>query len=79
MPHRIQAPFLSPANRRREAAAILALGVVRLRRMNRTVGVSATPESSPGRHPGLDLPAETRLSASDGTRGLRLREDGDDA
>ncbi len=67
------------AERRREVAAILARGVLRLRRVAQ-IGVRPdTPKSQDLRENGLELPGETRLSVSDGTRGLRLREEGDNA
>lgn len=78
MPKRYAVEHLSPADRRREVASILAKGVVRWHRTTKTAGRLDAPESSPGHPNGLDLPGETRLSASDGTRGLRLRDDGDD-
>jgi len=79
MLHRTEAHIMSPAERRREVAAILARGVVRLRRRNPTDGLTHAPESSPNPEKSLELPAETRLSGSHGTRGLRLRDEGDDA
>lgn len=79
MPNPTEATFLSPADRRREVAAILALGAIRLHRINRTGSFTHAQESLPGGQVGLELLGETRLSASDGTRGLRLRDDGDDA
>ena len=78
MPSRTETPSM-PANERRcEVAAILARGVRRLRRTAR-IGVHLhAPKSQDLRENGLELPGETRLSVSDGTRGLRLRDDGDD-
>lgn len=70
---------LSPAERRREVAAILARGVLRLRRIARLGGIMHAPESLPKRENGLELSGEMRLSLSERTRGLGLRDDGDDA
>jgi len=70
---------LSPAERRREVASILAKGVVRWHRMARTAGKLDAQKSSPRREIGLELLRETRLSVVNGTRGLRLRDDGDEA
>jgi hypothetical protein len=77
MPQRTEPQLKSPVERRREVAAILARGVLRLRRINQTQGFTRAPESSPGRRNCLELPGETRISVSDGTRGLRLRDEGD--
>lgn len=74
-----EAHFKSAEERRREVAAILARGVLRLRRVARIRGNIPTPESRDLSEKGLEFPGETRLSASDGTRGLRLRDDGDNA
>jgi len=70
---------LAPDERRREVAAILARGVRRLRRIARIGGNTHAPESQNSAENGLELPAGTRLSVSDSTRGLRLRDDGDNA
>ena len=69
---------MSLAERRREVAAILARGVIRWRKRARAAGIAPTPESPESHENGLELPGETRLSVSDGTRGLRLRHNGDD-
>ena len=79
MPRRMEAQPISPVERRREVAAILARGILRLRRMARIGGIMHVPESQDLPENGLELPGETRLSVSDGTRGLRLRDDGDEA
>ena len=79
MPQRTEPQLKSSVERRREVAAILARGVLRLRRINRTGGCTHAPESLPGRRNCLELPAETRLSVSGSTHGLRLRDDGDNA
>ena len=70
---------LSPADRQREVASILAKGVVRWRRRAKATGIIDAQKSPPGRETRLELSRETRLSASDGTRGLWPRDDGDEA
>ncbi len=79
MPKRYANEQLSPVDRRREVASILAKGVVRLHRMAKSTGGFDAQKSSPGREIGLELSRETRLSVVNGTRGLRLRDDGDEA
>ena len=79
MPRFPKAHPISPNERRRQVAAILARGVLRLRRSARIGGVTSDPEGESSSENGLEVLPETRLSASDGTRGLRLRNDGDDA
>lgn len=79
MPLHDSQPALSPVERRRQVAAILAKGVVRLRRTYQTRGFRHAPESSPDARNCLEFPGETRLSVVDGTRGLSPRDDGDDA
>ncbi len=69
---------LPPAERRREVAAILARGVLRLRRIARFGGIMHAEESLPERENGLELSGEMRLSLSERTRGLGLRDDGDE-
>ncbi len=78
MPKQYADEHLSPADRRREVASILAKGVVRWHRMARTAGKLDAQKSSPGGEIGLELFRETRLSV-DGTRGLSPRDDGDEA
>jgi hypothetical protein len=79
MPRRTEAPSMPAEERCREVAAILARGVLRVRRVTR-IGVHLhAPESQDLRENGLELSNETRLSVSDGTRGLHLRHNGDDA
>jgi hypothetical protein len=78
MPRLIEAQCLSPAERRREVAAILARGVLRWRGQARTEGIAPTPDGNSSEN-GLEFRRGTRLSVSDGTRGLRLRDDGDNA
>ncbi len=77
MPRWTEEHSMSPDDRRREVAAILARGVLRLRRIARIRRNVPVPESRDLSEKGLELPGETRLSASDGTRGLRQRDDGD--
>ena len=79
MSRRTEMPSMSPDERRREVAAILARGVLRLRRIARIGGNMHASESQNVPENGLELPGETRLSVSDGTRGLRLRDAGDNA
>ena len=79
MPQRTEANSMSADERRREVAAILARGVLRLRRIARIGGTTPAPESQNLPENGLELPGETRLSGSDATHGLRLRDDGDNA
>ena len=55
---------LTPDQRFKQVAAILAKGVVRYQRLvlrNESQSDEETPESSPG---GLEVPGETRLSVS---------------
>ncbi len=79
MPRRTEAPSTPAEERCREVAAILARGVLRLRRIAR-IGVHLhAQESQDLRENGLELPGETRLSVVNGTRGLRLRDEGDNA
>ena len=78
MPRCTEPQPISANERRREVTAILARAVRRLRR-SAGIGVSLhAPESRDLPENGLELPAETRLSVPHGTRGLRLRGDGDD-
>jgi len=79
MPKHCEDEHLSPADRRREIASILAKGVVRWRRRMRTPGTFDAQESSPDARNCLEFPGETRLSVVNGTRGLWQRDDGDDA
>lgn len=78
MPSRTEAP-LSPTERRREVASILARGVVRWRRQAKSTAISDAQESAPAAENRLELSRKTRLSVSDGTRGFTMRADGDDA
>jgi len=79
MPKRYANEQLSPADRRRELASLLAKGVVRWHRMAKGRGDFDAQKSSPGREIPLELSRETRLSVVNGTRGLRPRDDGDEA
>ena len=79
MPVCTEANPMSPNERRRQVAAILARGVLRQRRIARIGRTTHAPESQDLAEKGLELPAETRLSVSDDTRGLRLRDNGDNA
>lgn len=78
MPKHRQDEHLSPADRRRAVASILAKGVVRWHRRMRTAGTFDAQESSPDVRNCLEFPGETRLSVVNGTRGLSPRDDGDD-
>ena len=85
MPKRTDAP-LDPAERRRQVASILARGVVRWRRQMKATTISDAQESAPAGEKRLELSRETRLSVSDGTRGVTgetpippPQDDGDDA
>ena len=78
MPKQRADEHLSPADRRRAIASILAKGVVRWHRTARTAGHPDAQKSSPGRENGLELPDGTRLSVVNGTRGLSPRGDGDE-
>jgi len=79
MPLHASEPTLSPVDRRRQVAAILARGVVRLHRIYQPGGFTHAPESLPDGQNGLEFPGETRLSVFNGTRGFTPRDDGDDA
>ena len=65
-----QAPdSMTPDERRREVAAILALGVLRFRRIAQ-LGLPATPlESCPQSPNGLEVLRESRLHGADGSAG----------
>ena len=78
MPRQHADEYLSPADRRREVASILAKGLVRWHRTARTAGYLDAQKSSPGCEIGLELFRETRLSVVNGTRGLGPRDDGDE-
>lgn len=74
---------LSPADRQREVALILAKGVVRWCRHAKAAGIIDAQESPSGHETGLELSRETRLSVVNGARGLTgetstPRNDGDE-
>ena len=79
MPTHRELPDLSPDQRRREVASILAKGVIRWRQRARTARFMHARQSSPSTEKGLEVSAETRLSVSNDPRGLWLRDDGDNA
>jgi hypothetical protein len=68
---------LSPAERRREVASILARGVIRWHKRAKTAGIIDAQKSPPRGETRLELSGETRLSV--GTRGFTPRSDGDEA
>jgi len=74
MPRRTEAQFMSPEERRHATAVLLARGVLRCRRI---AAKWQDPKSQKDSKNGLELSGETRLSVSDGTRELRLRDEGD--
>jgi hypothetical protein len=78
MPTRTETP-LSSADRRRQVASILAKGVIRWRRRAKAAGIIDAPGSPQNPETRLELSGETRLSVSDGTRGLSPRGNGDEA
>lgn len=60
---------MTPDARRREIASILALGILRYRRIAK-LSLSATPaESRPQAENGLELSRESRLHVADGSAG----------
>jgi hypothetical protein len=71
------ASAISPTERRRQVASILARGVIRWRRRAKSAGIIDTEKSAVSGETRLELPGETRLSV--GTRGLTPRDDGDEA
>ena len=70
---------LSPADRCRQVASILAKGVIRWRRRAKAAGIIDAPVTPQNSETGLEPSGETRLSVSDGTRGFTPRGDADDA
>jgi hypothetical protein len=78
MPSRTEAP-LSPVERRHQLASILARGVIRWHRRAKSASIIDTEKSAVSGETRLELPGETRLSVSDGTRGFTPRDVGDDA
>ena len=79
MPSHLECSTLSPDDRRREVASILAKGVIRWRQRAKTARLKHAPESAPPAENGLEVSAETRLSVSDRTRGFTPRGSGDNA
>ncbi len=79
MPLRASESTISPVDRRRQVASILAKGVIRWRRRAKTASIIDAQESAPAGEDRLELSRETRLSVSDDTRGLSPRDDGDEA
>ncbi len=59
---------LSPSDRRREVASILARGVIRWHKRAKTAGITDAQKSPPCGETRLELSSETPLSV--GTRGL---------
>ena len=85
MLNRTDAPF-SPTDCGGQVGSILARGVIRWRRQAKLTTISDAQESAPTGENRLELSRETRLSVSEGTRGLTgetpippMRADGDDA
>ena len=79
MPKSCPAMDLSPEERLREVASILARGVIRWRnevKAGRIMHAAVTGDS-PGI--GLEVPSQTVLSVSPSTRKLAMRDDGDAA
>lgn len=62
-------PALSPDDRRRAVAAILAKGLVRWHRRARSVGLIGTPASCPLSDEGLEVEGDPRLSVAHRTSG----------
>lgn len=61
--------LMTPDDRLREVASIIAQGVLRLRRMP-NLGLSAmAPQSSPQSHNCLEVSPESRLHVADGSAG----------
>jgi hypothetical protein len=77
MPKRQDSTELSPPDRMRKVAAILARGLLRRRQRARAGGFMPAQKSSPEPWNSLEVTGETRLSVSDGTRGLSPQDDGD--
>ncbi len=77
MPRRTEAQCMPTGDHCCEVAAILAQGILRWRERPRAAEIVPPPEPESPRK-GLEFPRETRLSASRRTRGLRLRNVGDD-
>jgi len=67
---------LSPTDRRREVAAILARSVMRWHKRAKAAGIIDAQKSPFPAEPRLELSGETPLSV--GTRGFTPRSDGDE-
>lgn len=64
----IQTPdSMTPDERRREVASILALGIMRFRRMARLGLPTTPPESHPQTENDLELLRQSRLHVADGS------------
>ncbi len=68
---------VSPADRRREVASILARGVIRWHRRAKAAGIIDAQKSPPPGETRLELSGKTPLSV--GTRGFTPRSDGVEA
>ncbi len=79
MPNHRNDPVLAPDERRRRIAAITAKGVARWLKRAKAAGFMPAQETLQKPRIPLELPGETRLIGSDGTRGLAPRDNGDDA
>lgn len=77
MPSGESEPMLSPAERGRQVASILARGVIRWHRRAKSAGIIDPEKPPPAGETRLELSGETRISVSDGTRGFTPRDDGD--
>lgn len=69
MPDLAAIPALTPDDRRRAVAAILAKGLVRWHRRARAVGLLATPTGCPPPDKGLEVWGDSRLSVARRTSG----------
>ena len=66
----VQTPdSMTPDERRREVASIIALGVLRFRRMAQLGLPPTPPESCPQSQNGLEVSRESRLHVTDGSAG----------
>ena len=79
MPKNCSTDDLSPTDRRSEIASILARGVIRWHRRAKASGIINAQKPPESGENGLELSRETRLSASDATRGFTPPDAGDDA
>jgi hypothetical protein len=60
---------MTPDERRREVASILAMGILRFRRMAKLALAAAPPQSYPQPQNGLELSRESRLHVGGGSAG----------